>query len=154
MPVEYVISGDIFDAKVEALVNPVNCVGVAGAGLAKRFRDVFPMNFADYAAACRRNEVRIGAIHAYFVGSDDPSGVKWIFNFPTKQHWHDDSCKEDIALGLVALVSEVKRRDVQSIAIPALGCGLGKLEWDDVQPMIDNAIGMMPGVNVMVFEPR
>lgn len=38
-------NGDLFEADVEALVNPVNCVGVMGAGLAARFKERYPENF-------------------------------------------------------------------------------------------------------------
>jgi hypothetical protein len=34
--------GNLFDDDAEALVNPVNCVGVSGAGLAKKFVRRFP----------------------------------------------------------------------------------------------------------------
>ena len=34
-------AGDILEADAEALVNPVNCVGVMGRGLALQFRNAF-----------------------------------------------------------------------------------------------------------------
>ena len=41
--------GDIFAQPAEAIVNPVNCVGVAGAGLALKFRRHHPDAFLAYA---------------------------------------------------------------------------------------------------------
>src|SRR5438105_3854365 len=38
-------SGDLLQAEAEALVNPVNCVGVMGKGLALQFKRAFPDNF-------------------------------------------------------------------------------------------------------------
>jgi len=46
--------GDIFDESTEAIVNPVNCVGVMGAGIALQFKTKYPENYAAYAAACKR----------------------------------------------------------------------------------------------------
>ena len=60
---------------------------------------------------------------------------------------------EDIESGLVALISEVRRLDVRSIAIPALGCGLGGLDWNEVRPRIEHAFQGVTDVRVMLFEP-
>jgi O-acetyl-ADP-ribose deacetylase (regulator of RNase III) len=46
--------GDILTADVDAVVNPVNTVGVMGAGLAKQFGLAYPAMFDDYVGACRR----------------------------------------------------------------------------------------------------
>ena len=43
--------GNIFDAQVEAIVNPVNCVGVMGKGLALQFKKRYPDNFEAYKRA-------------------------------------------------------------------------------------------------------
>src|SRR5262245_24571339 len=53
-------SGNLLDADVQALVNPVNTVGVMGKGLALQFKRRFPDVFREYAAACKRGEVAIG----------------------------------------------------------------------------------------------
>jgi O-acetyl-ADP-ribose deacetylase (regulator of RNase III) len=47
------VRGDILKADVEALVNPVNCVGVMGKGLAFAFKELYPDNFAAYVLACQ-----------------------------------------------------------------------------------------------------
>lgn len=41
--------GDLLNSSAEALVNPVNCVGVMGAGLALQFKKAYPNNFRAYA---------------------------------------------------------------------------------------------------------
>ena len=40
--------GDIFDSKMEVLVNPVNCVGVMGKGLALEFKNRYPIMYQKY----------------------------------------------------------------------------------------------------------
>ena len=50
---------------------------------------------------------------------------KHIINFPTENHYRDKSRMEYIESGLSALVDEIEKRAIESIAIPALGCGLG-----------------------------
>lgn len=44
-------TGDIFDSGAHALVNPVNCVGVMGSGLALMFKKRFLGNYSAYVQA-------------------------------------------------------------------------------------------------------
>jgi len=59
----------------------------------------------------------------------------------------------DIELGLTALVSDIHRLGIRSIAIPPLGCGQGGLNWADVRPRIERALAAVPDVGVLLFEP-
>lgn len=124
------VRGNMLDSGAQALVNPVNCVGVMGAGLALQFKRKFPANFIAYRHACKDGLVRPGKV---FIFQDKE---KYIINFPTKRHWRDKSKLEDIDAGLVDMVAQVKRLGIKSVAIPKLGCGLGGLEWVDVLPLI------------------
>ncbi len=76
-----------------------------------------------------------------------------IVHFPTKRHFRDESRMEDIESGLEALASEITQRSIRSIAVPALGCGLGGLSWDDVRPRIEHHLGALDDVRVLLFEP-
>ena len=78
---------------------------------------------------------------------------RYVINFPTKDHWRANSKIEDIESGLQALVVEVRSRNIKSIAIPPIGCGLGGLDWSDVRPRIQNAFAELPDVLVMLYEP-
>ena len=46
------VKGDIFESHCFAAVNPVNCVGVMGAGLAKQFKERYPQMFKEYKKRC------------------------------------------------------------------------------------------------------
>ena len=143
--------GDILRAEAEALVNTVNCVGVMGRGIALQFKRAFPANFVAYATACKRDEVQPGRMH--IVETGQLTNPRWIVNFPTKRHWKGKSRIEDIDAGLDALVADVKRLGIKSIAVPPLGCGLGGLDWADVRPRIERAFAALPDVRVLVYEP-
>jgi O-acetyl-ADP-ribose deacetylase (regulator of RNase III) len=145
-------AGDILAEDAEALVNTVNCVGIMGRGIALQFKTAFPENFKAYEAACKRGEVQPGRMFVFATGQ--LTNPKHIINFPTKRHWRGKSRLSDIEAGLVALVAEIKARDIRSFAIPPLGSGLGGLDWSDVRPRMEEAFRSLPDVKVIIFEPK
>ncbi|WP_243479873.1 type II toxin-antitoxin system antitoxin DNA ADP-ribosyl glycohydrolase DarG [Orrella daihaiensis] len=145
-------TGDILRERSQALVNTVNCVGVMGRGVALQFKKAFPDNFKAYAQACRLGKVVAGEMFVY--ETNLPMNPRFIINFPTKRHWRDKSRIEDIESGLRALVSDLRRFNIESVAIPALGCGLGGLDWDRVSQLIETIFSELPDVQVTVFEPQ
>lgn len=144
-------SGDILKADAEALVNTVNCVGIMGRGVALQFKNSYPLNFKAYESACAQGEVQPGRMFVFETGT--LTSPKFIINFPTKRHWKGKSRMEDIESGLRALVEEVRTRGIRSIAIPPLGSGLGGLEWAEVRPRIEVALGAISGLHATIFEP-
>lgn len=144
--------GNLLNAEVDALVNTVNCDGYMGKGIALQFKQAFPANFKAYEAACAHGEMVPGRMFIH-----DNGGLvnpRWIINFPTKRHWRNKSRIEDIASGLRALVADVQRLGIRSIAVPPLGCGLGGLDWADVRPMIEQAFAPLTDVAVHLYEPN
>jgi O-acetyl-ADP-ribose deacetylase (regulator of RNase III) len=144
-------SGNLLTADVDALVNTVNTVGVMGKGIALQFKRAYPANFSAYWAACARGEVQLGRMLVFDTEIKGPR--RYVVNFPTKQHWKVDSRLEDIRTGLDDLVRVVAERGIASIAIPALGCGNGGLDWQVVRPLIEQACARMPDVRAVVFAP-
>jgi O-acetyl-ADP-ribose deacetylase (regulator of RNase III) len=143
--------GNLLDTRAEALVNTVNTVGVMGKGIALMFKERFADNYQRYAAACKAKEVHTGRMFVTEVRELD--GPRWIVNFPTKQHWRAPSRLEWITDGLQDLRRFISEHSVKSIAIPPLGAGNGGLDWADVKPLIEAALGDLDGVEIMVFEP-
>ncbi len=144
-------TGNLLTEDVEALVNSVNCVGVMGRGIALQFRNVFPANYQAYAEACKQHEVKPGQMLVYETGQ--LTNPRYIINFPTKRHWKGKSRMADIEAGLVALVEEIRRRNIQSIAIPPLGSGLGGLEWSAVRERIEAALHSLVDRQIIIYEP-
>ncbi len=146
--------GNIFDESVEAIVNPVNCVGVSGRGLAQVFKTKFPDNQERYVRACRQGRVQVGRVFTCPV-NDGP--LMWIINFPTKDHWRNPSQQGWIDDGLLDMAFVIKECAIRSVAIPALGCGLGGLPWPDVLRSIKYVSKILVekyDIKIVVFEPR
>lgn len=142
-------TGNLLAADVEALVNPVNTVGVMGKGLALQFKRAFPEVFASYERACGHDDVTTGKMHVV----ERRTPPRFIVNFPTKQHWRSPSKLEYIRDGLVDLIRTIESLGIRSIAIPPLGCGNGGLPWSEVRPLIVDAFAELPEVRVLLFEP-
>ncbi len=145
-------TGNLLTEDAEAIVNTVNCVGVMGRGIALQFKKAFPENFKAYAEACKREEVQPGRMFVYELGG--LTNPRYIINFPTKRHWRGKSRIEDIEDGLQDLVRVIQEKHIRSIALPPLGAGLGGLEWREVRARIEQALGELEGVRVIVFEPK
>lgn len=144
--------GNILESEAEALVNTVNCVGVMGRGVALQFKEAYPENAVYYTKACERGGVKPGRMLVFDMERLFPP--RYIVNFPTKRHWRANSRIEDIEAGLADLVRVVNEIGIRSIAIPPLGSGLGRLDWGQVQPLIEQAAAQLPDVDVRVYLPR
>ena len=109
------------------LVNPVNCVGVCGAGLALVFKKLFPANYRMYHTHCKAGNMKPGGV---FSTSRDVL----IYNVATKDHWRDVSDLLTVSLCARNLYTTIVSQGLTTMHIPALGCGCGELghAWDAV----------------------
>lgn len=147
-------TGDLFLDKSEALVNTVNCVGVMGKGVALEFKRRWPENYKAYKKACDSQELQPGNMLIFELTNLFEKGEpKFIVNFPTKNHWRAKSKLEYISEGLDALVSDIKKYKIKSIALPPLGCGNGGLDWDMVRPIILEKLSELEDVNASIYAP-
>jgi O-acetyl-ADP-ribose deacetylase (regulator of RNase III) len=145
------IQGNLLAAKVEALVNTVNTVGVMGKGIALMFKETFPENYKRYEDACKAEEVKVG--HMFVVERNELFGPKWIINFPTKKNWRHPTKMEWVTDGLKELRAFILENEIKSIAVPPLGCGNGGLDWQVVRREIENAFADIEGVEILVYAP-
>lgn len=142
--------GDIFESGCEALVNPVNCVGVMGKGLALAFRSRYHDNFIEYKEACSRKQLCIGCMFVTRPPSEDP---RYIINFPTKYHWNNPSEIDYIAAGLESLASVCDCFSIKTVALPALGCGCGQLDWNLIKPLLIERLDPLEETVFYAYEP-
>ncbi len=145
------VRGNLLECQAEALVNTVNTEGIMGKGVALQFRHAFPEMYSAYRKACQAGHVQPGKMFIFELSSI--MNPQYIINFPTKLRWRDKSRIEDIRSGLKALVTDVKRLGIRSIAIPPLGCGLGGLSWPVVRQLMQLAFEELPEVDWLVYEP-
>ena len=158
--------GDMFFSSMQTLTVSVNTIGIMGKGLASRAKYQFPDVYVVYQDACRKKWLKMGKPYLYKreASLDDelfdepanlttPNGIKWFLLFPTKGHWRDNSDIEGIEEGLRWLTTNYKNEGISSIALPALGCGLGNLDWKDVGPIMCRNLAPLE-IPVVIYLPR
>lgn len=149
------VQGDILDSDCEVLVDAVNCVGVAGKGVALAFKRRFPRLHSHYLSICEYGLIQPG-IPKWHLNMDSSSPT-WIVLFPTKNHWRDPSKLEWIDKGLRRLAEDLLEEGelgISSIALPALGCGAGGLDWErEVKPLMLTHLGSL-NLRIDIHEPQ
>jgi len=144
--------GSIWDAKdCEVLVNTVNCIGVMGKGLALQFKCRYPAMYDEYVRVCDAEALDPGEIHVWENPKPPP---KYIFNFATKKEWRQPSQYTWIENGLLDMAVRIRSLRIKTIAIPALGCHNGGLDWSKVKQQIQAAHDTFwTDKRIFVYEP-
>lgn len=156
----------MFFSQMHTLTISVNTVGVMGKGLASRAKYQFPDVYVYYQDLCRQKTLQMGRPYLYkregYLDNelaDEPNSLlnansnKWFLLFPTKNHWKQGSDIKGIEQGLEWLQNNYQRHGVRSLAVPALGCGLGGLKWEDVGPLMCRYLAALE-ISVGIYLPR
>ena len=145
--IRYLENSDLFLSKADALVNPVNCRGVMGKGIALEFKQRFPECVPPYKSAVASGNLVPGTLvyvrlimHPDLFFTNRPA----VILFPTKDHWRDKSRIEWIDRGLRFLRDHFRQWQINSLALPQIGCGLGGLSWPDVKQLIERYLSSEP----------
>lgn len=164
-PKLFLMEGDMFFSRLQTITVSVNTVGIMGKGVASRAKDQFPDVYVRYQKVCRTHELKLGKPYLYKRETsadtqlaDEPSsmsctnGATWFLLFATKKHWRYHADIEGIEQGLAWLVKNYRKEGIKSLAIPALGCGLGQLEWKEVGPLLVAYLSTMD-IPVLIYLP-
>jgi len=160
------IRGDMFFSDKQTMTISVNCVGAMGRGLASTAKYRFPDLYVKYQDACKHNDLQIGKPFLYkressifneladldFCRVNQNYYHTWFLLFPTKRHWKNKADIHGIEKGLQWILDNYKNKGIESLALPALGCGLGQLEWQDVGRLMCKYITAMD-IPVAIYLP-
>jgi len=151
------VVSNVFEIPADFLINPVNTVGVMGAGLALACATRYPDILAPYKAHCASQQFHPGEvflidrtklISAPMSSQPNETGdliePRWIACVATKQHWKAPSQLEWIQQSVEALDRLIMEVQPQRIALPAIGCGKGGLAWDSVAPLLRDLVRRHP----------
>lgn len=148
MPVQ-IVKGNIWEYPADVRINTVNCIGVMGKGIALEFKNRYPEMFLDYAKECFFKRLKPGGIIVWHKESE------LIINVATKDHWKNPSQYDWIETGvnnisdvLTALSTDNK---LAKVALPAMGCANGGLDFAKVSKIIIDKLNSQPH-EIMLFE--
>jgi O-acetyl-ADP-ribose deacetylase (regulator of RNase III) len=134
------VDGNIFDSRAQCLVNPVNCVGVMGKGLALQFKHKFPEMFTYYKKICKQNNLYIGTVAFY----KHKKMSHIVCLFPTKLDWRHPSTLDYIDTSLIAFSERIAEYHISRVAFPKVGCGEGGLDFEyHVRPLLERRLGSL-----------
>ena len=136
-----ILIGDLFKSP-NPDVSLAHCISrdlKMGKGIAKTFRDKFGciQELSDQKA-------NIGEIAILKVES------KFIYNLVTKARYFDKPTYENLWQSLQAMKEHAVKNQVKNIAMPKIGCGLDRLEWNTVSNLIMNVFLDIP-INIDVY---
>ena len=98
-----------------------------GAGIAKTFDSVYNMRFKLF-----------NKYPDYEYNGGDVLLIDNVFNLVTKQkYWHKPTY-ESVRRALEMMRKRMDFEGITKLAIPMLGCGLDKLQWEQVRKIIEN----------------
>lgn len=141
-----ITNGDLFESGADLLVNPTNCQGIPGA-LAGVFAQKFPRDTLKYQERCTEG-IEPGQIYITCQTLEVS-----IAHFATVLAPGEKSHLGWIEKGLSQLHNLSKKCGFHSIAIPALGCGVGGLDFDQVKALVEAEFKDSP-IKVLLYEPK
>lgn len=138
------VSGDILLSRAQAIAHGIAPNDPFDQGLARALREKWPMMHKDYRHYANQTHPRPGELWEW-----GGFGAR-IFNLLTQEGSFDHGSTPGRAS--VANVNHCLRRlrhvlekeKVQSLALPRLATGVGRLSWSEVQPLIVTHLGDLP----------
>lgn len=145
--IHYIPAGDIFKVPgVHNYAHGCNCAGAMGKGIALQFKSKYPEMYNIYRHMCQSQVFRPGSIYDYDYGEGH------VYNLGTEEHWKLGAKLEYIERSVEKMLLKAKLDGVGKIAMPAIGSGLGGLNWTEVKRILNSLTDKYPEVDLYVVE--
>ena len=143
------VSGDIMLSKAQVIVQGVAPHDHFDTGLALSLRQDFPSMAKDFRHWCHQTNPSPGAAWIWSSAAGTRI-VNLLTQEPSSGHGgHGGAATlQHVSHALRELKKIIQDEGIKSIAIPRLATGVGGLKWEDVKPLIHNAL---EDSNVTVF---
>lgn len=136
------VYGDLFDIaknhNCDAIAHGCNVDGLMGAGVAKLFREKFPVNYdyyKDICAAAKENNAEIVGSYFGFMDINTGSAIYNMFTQDRPGRYAQLKWVQESFMELCNLDNSTRPK---RLAIPKIGCGIGGLEWEDVKMVLEH----------------
>ncbi len=146
------VEGDILLSDAQVIVHGVAANGPMNQGLAKALHEKYPVMHKDFHHWCHQHHPKPGSAWLW-AGLDG----KRIVNLITQNGGYGHGAHPEKATlanvkhALKALHKMAVKEKFESMALPRLATGVGGLEWDDIEPLIENNLGDLD-IPVYIYE--
>lgn len=117
-------TGDLFEHPAAALAHGVNCVGVAGAGVAAIMRRRHPNAINQYEVLARRGDLPPGGAMICTQGPGDKTIIHCASQDQPGPYATEEWLRSSLTVGLDLAVEH----GISSVALPLIGGGIGGIE--------------------------
>lgn len=143
--------GDLFAGGEEAIAHGVNCRGVMGSGIAVGFRQRYPDMYESYRIICDKNQLQLGGVIPWGQGDAKPGLCPLVYNLATQVDPGPNASYHGIMVAVDKMLGELDRCGIHQVGIPQIGCGIGGLEWPQVEGILLALTEKYPDVDVVVY---
>lgn len=143
--------GDILLSEAQAIAHGIAPLDHFNQGLALALRERHPSMAKDFRHYCHQHNPKAG--HAWLWAGPE----RVIINLMTQQAAEHDSGHPGKATthyvndALKELRKIIEDQELTSIALPRLATGVGGLDWDDVEPLIEKNLGDLK-IPVIIYD--
>lgn len=125
--------GDLFDLdKKYALAHCISLDCAMGAGIAVAFDRKFKGMKKELMKVIKDNDYNYPITLTYIAGPE----MRNVFNLITKKFYYNKPTYETITECIKQMKFYCELYDIKYLAIPKIGCGLDKLEWNKVKGVV------------------
>jgi O-acetyl-ADP-ribose deacetylase (regulator of RNase III) len=152
----YDVEGDILLSKAELIAHGISPHDHFDSGLALALRERWPSLVKDYRHALHSAAIEPGDIWPW-AGVRAEGGTQRIVNLVTQESIGQGPAAkpgratlENVGQALRKLAKFIEDEKIKSVALPRLATGVGKLEWEDVKPLVQRYLGNLD-IPIMVY---
>lgn len=132
------VQGSILDAEEDIIAQGCNCAGASGAGIAKYIAQEYPESDRKYKELCKKKQFYLGTVMFHeekgktqaFCGTQQYYGryLKMDKESIEKRYQAIEECLQKIY--------EKAKSESLSVALPRIGCGRARADWNRVKGII------------------
>lgn len=145
------VKGDILLTGAQAIAHGIAPHDHFNQGLALALRENYPSMAKDFRHYCHQQNPKAG--HAWLWAGPE----KVIVNLMTQEPAPDNNAHpgqaslKNVGHALKELRGLIEKEELTSIALPKLATGVGGMDWDDIEPLIEKHLGDLE-IPVIIYE--